>query len=164
MTDLITDIKQFRETLATQAEFYKNRHRNGSDYAVGLAYATAKTLLDAILDKVRSANDLEVGRVYLIEWRDPNYPCHCQCHSNSNIMHIAPCCYDGSYTGPATLAYKSLCGHFAFLHGRNRFIILRDLDNVRCLLPSDTPMEITQAHVDYIRTIIGDTDENTRQP
>lgn len=35
--------------------------------------------------------------LYFVEYRDPSYPCRCECHTNPFIMHCMPCCYDQSY-------------------------------------------------------------------
>jgi putative lipase involved disintegration of autophagic bodies len=44
---------------------------------------------------------IEVGKRYIVSYHDPNYPCHCPCHTG-HAMHIMACCYDRSYLGPAT--------------------------------------------------------------
>lgn len=45
--------------------------------------------------------DISIGQEYYITYKDPNYPCRCRCHSNENVMHCMPCCYDMSYYGMA---------------------------------------------------------------
>jgi hypothetical protein len=50
--------------------------------------------------------EIEVGKTYHITYVDPNYPCHCPCHTNPFILHCAPCCYDNSYDGPALCVRK----------------------------------------------------------
>lgn len=50
--------------------------------------------------------DIEVGKVYNIQYIDPHYPCRCQCHTTPNMLHCVPCCYDMSYTGPALCCSK----------------------------------------------------------
>jgi len=37
--------------------------------------------------------------LYFVEYRDPHYPCRCQCHTpgENTIRHCVPCCYDMSY-------------------------------------------------------------------
>lgn len=48
--------------------------------------------------------DIELGQNYLIHYVDRNYPCRCPCHfpiDGHQILHIVPCCYDRSYSGPA---------------------------------------------------------------
>jgi len=35
----------------------------------------------------------------MINYVDKEYPCDCECHTNKNVLHCVPCCYDGSYKG-----------------------------------------------------------------
>jgi hypothetical protein len=36
--------------------------------------------------------------LYFVEYRDPNYPCRCPCHTpGSTVLHCFPCCHDNSY-------------------------------------------------------------------
>lgn len=44
----------------------------------------------------------ELGKTYLINFKDSNYPCDCECHlPGRNILHFDACCWDRSYYGPA---------------------------------------------------------------
>lgn len=46
-----------------------------------------------------------VGKTYMIQFIDRSYPCHCPCHQGL-AMHIVPCCWDKSYSGPAKCVGK----------------------------------------------------------
>lgn len=35
--------------------------------------------------------------LYFVEYKDPTYPCSCECHTNPFIMHCMPCCDDRSW-------------------------------------------------------------------
>ena len=43
--------------------------------------------------------DIHVGEEYYIEYVDDRCPCKCVCHSDKNVLHVVPCCYDRSYSG-----------------------------------------------------------------
>lgn len=44
----------------------------------------------------------EIGKTYVINYVDRDYPCRCPCHSSNGMMrHIMACCRDRSYSGPA---------------------------------------------------------------
>lgn len=50
--------------------------------------------------------DIEIGKMYHINYVDVNYPCNCPCHTNKNVMHIEEYCFDRSYKGPALCVSK----------------------------------------------------------
>ena len=35
--------------------------------------------------------------LYFVEYKDPGYPCNCECHTNPFIMHCMQCCDDQSW-------------------------------------------------------------------
>ena len=35
--------------------------------------------------------------LYFVEYKDPNYPCSCECHTNPFILHCMPCCHNQSW-------------------------------------------------------------------
>jgi len=35
--------------------------------------------------------------LYFVEYKDPGYPCNCECHTNPFIMHYVQCCDDQSW-------------------------------------------------------------------
>jgi hypothetical protein len=51
--------------------------------------------------------NIKTGRIYDICYIDPNYPCHCPCHSDLGIMHCYPCCHDESFSGYLLCLWKS---------------------------------------------------------
>ena len=47
-------------------------------------------------------------QLYVVSFKDPNYPCNCPCHfPDSGILHCMPCCYDWSF-GPKILRYDGV--------------------------------------------------------
>ena len=61
--------------------------------------------------------------LYFVEYRDPNYPCNCECHTNPFIMHCFPCCEDRSYQ--RVLRYS---GVFRTTHTGNHYFLFTDPD------------------------------------
>lgn len=47
--------------------------------------------------------NLQLGKVYRIDFDDPNYPCRCNCHNDLSVRHIVACCHDHSFHGEAIL-------------------------------------------------------------
>lgn len=92
--------------------------------------------------------DIEIGKVYQIEYIDLHYPCSCKCHEpGANILHVTPCCHDFSYQGPATYTLKLDCGVIGwscvFVISPTRFVTIPP-DQVEKALPgSQKPIEIT---------------------
>jgi hypothetical protein len=60
--------------------------------------------------------EIEIGQYYNINYIDTNYPCRCACHTNANILHCIPCCYDMSYSGSAKCYDKYPTGLIDLLH------------------------------------------------
>ncbi len=85
---------------------------------------------------------VQVGRVYEIDYVDYSYPCSCECHTKKGIMHIDACCYDNSYNGPATCVLIEN-DKFYFLITPNKFVIVL-LNQIRRELLDEKPIEITQ--------------------
>jgi hypothetical protein len=62
--------------------------------------------------------------LYFVEYKDPHYPCNCECHTNPFMMHCVPCCYDqscqrvlmysGVYHEPDRDGHKSRGKYFLF--------------------------------------------------
>jgi hypothetical protein len=76
---------------------------------------------------------LEIGKRYIVHYHDPNYPCHCPCHHPSMgqfVRHVAPCCYDNSYLGPAICEseIEGRPGYYLFAIHSMRKIIVSNLD------------------------------------
>jgi hypothetical protein len=47
-------------------------------------------------------------QLYVVSFKDPNYPCDCECHlPNSSMLHCMPCCYNRSF-GPIILQYNGV--------------------------------------------------------
>lgn len=67
---------------------------------------------------------ITVGKTYEINFVDPNYPCHCGCHTNPCILHIMPCCDDKSYVGPALCVVKLENGMIGFAISNIRAVII----------------------------------------
>jgi len=74
--------------------------------------------------------DIEVGGRYTIEYKDPSYPCSCECHNkDSTMMHVISCCYDNSCSGPAICVSK--CDDFAIFENRKRYYRINSSEVVR---------------------------------
>jgi hypothetical protein len=51
-----------------------------------------------IQEALASQFGLVYKSLYFVEYKDPIYPCDCECHlPGSRILHCMPCCYDQSY-------------------------------------------------------------------
>ena len=46
--------------------------------------------------------EIIVGKKYIVNYKDTKYPCDCECHRGSGVLHFEPCCSDRSYTGLVT--------------------------------------------------------------
>jgi len=47
-------------------------------------------------------------QLYVVSFKDPNYPCKCECHlPDSGMRHFMPCCYNHSF-GPIILRYDGV--------------------------------------------------------
>ena len=44
-------------------------------------------------------SQIYTGQRFWVDWVDPNYPCDCECHRGTGVMHFMPCCYDSSWGG-----------------------------------------------------------------
>lgn len=53
------------------------------------------------MNEIQEALATQFGLVYkslyFVEYKDPGYPCNCECHTNPFIMHCVQCCYDQSW-------------------------------------------------------------------
>ena len=66
--------------------------------------------MNEVQETLASQFGLIYKSLYYVEYKDPGYPCNCECHTNPFILHCMPCCddqswkkvlmYDGVYAEP----------------------------------------------------------------
>jgi hypothetical protein len=61
-------------------------------------------------------SELIENELYYIEYKDPNYPCSCECHTNNSIIHFDACCCDFSY--------KKVARYWGFVETKSCFIFI----------------------------------------
>jgi hypothetical protein len=59
-------------------------------------------------------SELIENELYYIEYKDPNYPCNCNCHTDHSIIHFDACCSDFSY--------KKVARYWGFVEAKNCLI------------------------------------------
>ena len=66
--------------------------------------------MNEVQETLASQFGLIYKSLYFVEYKDPGYPCNCECHTNPFILHYVQCCddqswkkvlmYDGVYAEP----------------------------------------------------------------
>ena len=94
--------------------------------------------MNEVQEALASQFGLVYKALYFVEYRDPHYPCNCECHTNPFIMHCFPCCEDRSYQ--RVLRYS---GVFRTPHAGKHYFFFTDPDPKNIDYPSSPPRQFS---------------------